>query len=109
MPFPQPLTDPAAQLIAARFRALAEPMRIKILDRLREGEATVQELADALETTRQNVSKHLGMLAREGVVERRKDGNFVHYRVSDDGIWQLCFLVCSGIERRLDDLQAAFV
>jgi DNA-binding transcriptional ArsR family regulator len=104
MPLPQPLTDAAAELIASRFRLMSEPMRVKILDRLREGELTVQELADAVGTTRQNVSKHLGVLAREGVVARRKDGNFSRYRVADEGIFELCRLVCGGIERRLGEL-----
>jgi DNA-binding transcriptional ArsR family regulator len=107
MSFPQPLTDDAADLIAERFRLLAEPMRVKLLDRLRAGEASVHELAIPLGTTPQNVSKHLGVLARGGVVGRRKDGNFVYYRVVDDGIWELCHLVCGSVERRLDALRAA--
>jgi DNA-binding transcriptional ArsR family regulator len=106
MPLPQPLTDAAAELIAARFRLLSEPMRVKILDRLRDGELTVQELAEAVGTTRQNVSKHLAVLAREGVVARRKDGNFSRYRVVDEGIFELCRLVCGGIERRLGELSS---
>jgi DNA-binding transcriptional ArsR family regulator len=106
MPLPQPLTDAAAELIASRFRLMSEPMRVKILDRLREGELTVQELAEAVGTTRQNVSKHLGVLAREGVVARRKDGNFSRYRVADEGIFELCRLVCGGIERRLGELSS---
>jgi DNA-binding transcriptional ArsR family regulator len=108
MSLPHPLTDDAAELIAERFRLLAEPMRVKLLDRLREGEASVHELAEPLDTTPQNVSKHLGVLARGGVVGRRKDGNFVYYRVVDDGIWELCTLVCGGVERRLDELRATF-
>jgi DNA-binding transcriptional ArsR family regulator len=105
MAFPHPLTDDAAALIAARFHLLAEPMRIKLLDRLRTGEATVQELAALLETTSQNVSKHLGVLAREGVVGRRKRGNFSYYEVIDLGIYELCELVCGSVERRLEMLQ----
>ena len=108
MSLPQPLTDDAAELIAERFRLLAEPMRVKLIDRLREGEASVHELAEPLVTTPQNVSKHLGVLARGGVVGRRKDGNFVYYRVVDEGIWELCQLVCGGVERRLDELRATF-
>jgi DNA-binding transcriptional ArsR family regulator len=105
MPLPQPLTQAAAELIAHRFRLLAEPMRVRLLDRLRDGEASVQQLAEGLGTTPQNVSKHLGVLAREGVVTRRKVGNFALYRVVDEGIWELCHLVCGGIERRLDALR----
>ena len=51
------------------------------------------------------MSKHLGVLAREGVVTRRKVGNFALYRVVDEGICELCHLVCGGIERRLDALR----
>jgi DNA-binding transcriptional ArsR family regulator len=105
MAFPHPLTDAAAELIAARFHLLAEPMRIKLLDRLRTGEATVQELSVLLETTSQNVSKHLGLLAREGVVGRRKRGNFSYYEVIDPGIYDLCELVCGSVERRVGLLQ----
>jgi DNA-binding transcriptional ArsR family regulator len=105
MSLPQPLTDAAAELIAHRFRLLAEPMRVKLLDRLRTGEATVHELAEGLGTTPQNVSKHLGLLARDGVVAKRKDGNYARYRVVDEGIWELCHLVCGGLERRLEALR----
>ena len=105
MAFPHPLTDDAAELIAARFHLLAEPMRIKLLDRLRTGEATVQELSVLLETTSQNVSKHLSLLAREGVVGRRKRGNFSYYEVTDLGIYEICELVCGSVERRLGRLQ----
>jgi ArsR family transcriptional regulator len=105
MPLPSPLTDEVADLIAHRFHLLAEPMRVKLLDRLRGGETSVQDLAAALGTTPQNVSKHLGVLAREGVVVRRKEGNFAYYRVADESIWALCHIVCGGIERRLDALR----
>ena len=105
MPLLHPVTPDVAQMIADRFRLLAEPMRIRILDRLRSGEANVHELAGLLGTTPQNVSKHLGVLAREGIVAKRKEGNFAYYRVADEGIWELCHLVCSGVERRLEALR----
>ena len=76
-------------------------MRIKLLDRLRVGEASVQDLAASVGTTQQNVSKHLGVLADAGVVARRKEGNFVFYRVVDDQIWELCDDVCGSVERQL--------
>jgi DNA-binding transcriptional ArsR family regulator len=74
-----PLPDDLVELIAERFRALSEPTRIKLLDRLREGEATVLELTELTGTTQQNVSKHLGVLQRAAIVARRKQGNFAHY------------------------------
>ena len=79
-----PLPDELVELIAERFRALAEPTRIKLLDRLREGEATVLELTALVGTTQQNVSKHLVLLQRAGIVARRKQGNFAYYRIADE-------------------------
>lgn len=106
MAFDGPISDDLAELIARRFHLLADPTRIKLLDRLRVGEASVQELALEVGTTQQNVSKHLRALAQGGVVDRRKQGNFAYYRVVDDGIWELCRLVCDSAERRLEELQA---
>ena len=106
MALPHPLPDELADLIARRFRLLGEPMRIKLLDRLRAGEASVQDLAAAVGTTQQNVSKHLGVLADAGVVARRKEGNFVYYRVVDDGVWALCNDVCGSVERQLAQVQS---
>jgi DNA-binding transcriptional ArsR family regulator len=100
-----PLSDELAELIARRFHLFAEPTRIKLLDRLRVGEASVQELAAQVGTTPQNISKHLRALADAGVVERRQEGNFAYYRVVDDGIWELCHLVCDSAERRLEELR----
>jgi DNA-binding transcriptional ArsR family regulator len=87
---------------------MGEPMRIKLLDRLRSDEATVQELTAAVGSTQQNVSKHLGVLADAGVVARRKEGNFVYYRVADPGIFELCEHVCGSLEREIDQLRAIF-
>jgi DNA-binding transcriptional ArsR family regulator len=73
-----PLPDDLVELIAERFRALAEPTRIRLLDRLRDGEVSVLELSDLVGTTQQNVSKHLVLLQRAGIVARRKEGNFAY-------------------------------
>ncbi len=67
-----PLPEPLIELVAQRFRVLGEPMRIKLLDQLREGEATVGELQQALGATQQNISKHLGILHSAGMVSRTK-------------------------------------
>jgi DNA-binding transcriptional ArsR family regulator len=106
MALPHPLPDELADLIARRFKLLGEPMRIKLLDRLRAGDSSVQELAAMVGTTQQNVSKHLGALADAGVVGRRKQGNYVYYSVVDDAIWQLCDDVCGSVERRLGELKS---
>jgi len=101
-----PLSEQLIELIAQRFRVLAEPMRIKLLDQLRGGDATVGELQDAIGATQQNVSKHLGILHSAGMVTRTKDGNHVRYSVADEGVFELCEQVCGGVRRTLDELDA---
>ena len=105
MAVPHPLPDDLVELIAERFRALSEPTRIKLLDRLREGEATVLELTELIGTTQQNVSKHLGVLQRAGIVARRKQGNFAYYRIVDEGVFDLCEAVCGSLQQRVESLR----
>ena len=100
-----PLPDDLVELIADRFRALAEPMRIKLLDRLREGEATVLDLTEFVGTTQQNVSKHLVLLQRAGLVARRKQGNFAYYAIADDSVFKLCEAVCGSLQDRFETLR----
>jgi DNA-binding transcriptional ArsR family regulator len=104
VPLPHPLPEPVVELIARRFRVMGEPMRIRILDHLRDGEATVHELTEALEASQQNISKHLGVLHDAGVVSRRKAGNNVHYAIADDSVLQLCEQVCGGLQRQFTEL-----
>jgi DNA-binding transcriptional ArsR family regulator len=103
--FVHPLPDPLIELIAGRFRVLADPMRIKILDRLRDGGATVKELTEVTGSSQQNVSKHLGVLHGAGMVTREKDGNFVRYVCADEGVFDLCEQVCGGLRRQLSALE----
>ena len=103
---PHPLPEPLLEVIAERFRVLGEPMRIRLLDALREAPATVQELQEATGASQQNVSKHLGVLLRAGIVSRRKEGNFSLYAIADEGVFELCEQVCGGLRRQLDELDA---
>jgi DNA-binding transcriptional ArsR family regulator len=106
MTLPHPLPDDLVELIARRFRAIGEPMRIRLLDRLRDGEATVGELSDALGAGQQNISKHLAVLADAGILGRRKDGNRVYYRIVDEGVLTLCEDVCGSLQQQLRSLSA---
>jgi DNA-binding transcriptional ArsR family regulator len=105
-PIPHPLPEPLIELVAHRFRVLGEPMRIKLLDQLRDGDATVSELQQALGGSQQNVSKHLGVLHTAGLVSRTKDGNHARYSIADAGVFELCEQVCGGLRRQLQDLEA---
>ena len=106
MTLPHPLPEPLVELIARRFRVIGEPMRIRLLDRLREGEATVQELTEALAASQQNVSKHLQVLLEAGIVGRRKQGNHAYYAVVDEGVFAMCEQVCGSLQRQLAELNA---
>jgi DNA-binding transcriptional ArsR family regulator len=103
---PHPLPEPLIELVAQRFRVLGEPMRIKLLDHLREGDATVGELQEALGASQQNISKHLGILLGAGMVTRTKQGNHSRYSISDPSVFELCDQVCGGVRRQLQDLEA---
>ena len=100
-----PLPDDLVELVAEHFRALSEPTRIKLLERLREREATVLELTELIGTTQQNVSKHLGVLQRSGIVARRKQGNFAYYRIIDEGVLSLCEMVCGSLQEQVESLR----
>ena len=105
-PIPHPLPEPLIELVAQRFRVLGEPMRIKLLDQLRDGATTVSELQEALGASQQNVSKHLGILHAAGMVSRTKHGNHTRYAVSDPSVFELCDQVCGGVRRQLQELDA---
>ncbi len=95
------------ELIAERFRVLGEPMRIRLLDALRDAPASVQQLQQATGASQQNVSKHLGVLLRSGLVSRRKEGIFSLYAIADEGVFALCEQVCGGMRSHVEDLNAA--
>ena len=103
---PHPIPEDLAELIARRFRAIGEPMRVRLLDQLRDAEASVNELAFELGASQQNVSKHLAVLADVGILGRRKDGNRVLYRIADEGVLGLCEQVCGSLQTHLSSLAA---
>jgi len=95
------------ELVAARFRALGDPSRLRLINILMQGEHSVQELVDASGLTQTNVSRHLALLRREGIVARYRDGNRAYYSIVDPNIEKLCSVVCGGLSDRLaGDLDA---
>jgi DNA-binding transcriptional ArsR family regulator len=91
------------RLVAERFKVLAEPARLEILNALRAGEMTVSELVDATGFGQANVSKHLRLLLAHGFVRRRKDGLFAYYTMADRHVFRLCDIMCGRLasEHRL--------
>ena len=104
MDIQHPLPDPLVELIAQRFRVIGEPMRIKLLDALRDGDATVNELVGRLAASQQNVSKHLGILHQAGIVSRTKQGTSVRYAIADETVFALCEQVCGGLRQQVAEL-----
>ncbi len=104
MTMPSPIPPELAELIAERFRVIGDPSRIRILDQLRAGELSVNEITKRLDTSQQNASKHLGVLHRAGIVARRKQGTSTLYVIADDSIYDLCEQVCGGLQDRLAEL-----
>ena len=96
------LTEPLMELVSERFRVLGEPMRIRLLNELRDGERTVGELREATGASQQNVSKYLVILLNAGMVARSKEGNLARYSIADDSVFELCEIVCGGVQRQVD-------
>ena len=92
------LTPELLELLADRFKALAEPARLSILNYLRAGEMSVGELVKKTGLGQANVSRHLHVLNTTGFVRRRKEGLFVYYELADKSVFELCDIMCSRIE-----------
>ena len=95
------LTPEALKLIASRFKLLADPMRLTILNQLEGGELSVNEIAEAVEASQPNVSKHLKILQEAGLLHRRQEGNTVFYSIADESVFQLCEVVCGSLQQHL--------
>ncbi len=101
MKAPRSLTDEGMELLARRFAVLGDPMRLKLLHALFEGEKSVNELVALSGTTQPNVSRHLQKLTHTGTISRRKQGTQVYYAIADQTLFKLCELVCNSLEKQL--------
>src|SRR5262249_484728 len=89
--------DEFLDLMAGKFRMLADPTRLAILRTLMQGERNVTQVVEETGRNQANVSKHLKMLAEAGLVGRRKDGWQGFYRLGDPPVEKVCKLVCETI------------
>src|SRR6185369_17686134 len=94
------LTEAMTEVVARRFRALGEPMRLRILQALEDGEKPVSGIVEILEASQPNISKHLKALCQEGLVNRRRDGLNICYRIADPMVFKLCELICRDAAER---------
>lgn len=86
--------------IAASFRALSEPTRLAILQELKGGPMTVNEIVEALGLSQANVSKQLSVLREAGFLNREQQGTSARYSIGDPMVMKLCNLVCEGLNKR---------
>jgi DNA-binding transcriptional ArsR family regulator len=96
------LTPELLTLVADRFKALGEPARLQLLQCLREGEQSVNELVEETGLGQANVSKHLQLLHSLGFVSRRKEGLFVYYALADRSVFRLCDIMCGRVEAQVE-------
>jgi DNA-binding transcriptional ArsR family regulator len=101
---PQSWSDPLIHLVTQRLALLGDPTRVRLLILLEEREQSVQELSDAVITTPQNVSRHLGILHRSGFVSRRREGTSVYYSLADYSACRLLEQVLEGVRGQIDEL-----
>ena len=102
-------TLPKEQLIegiASFLKALADPTRLRILHSLQGGERCVNDLLAELPCSQANVSKHLSLLRSAGIVEFRRQGVQIYYRIADPAVFAICGVVCGALQRSLDDRRA---
>jgi ArsR family transcriptional regulator len=92
------LSDAALTLIASRFRALAEPVRLRLLNTLMEGELTVGQLAEIAGTGQANVSKHLAVLKEARMIATRREGLSTWCSIADASVFQLCEIMCARLK-----------
>jgi DNA-binding transcriptional ArsR family regulator len=99
VPESQPLTesDEVFELAAETFKAMAAPMRLKIISALCNGEKNVSQLLDEIDTTQPNMSQHLNTLYQSGILGKRRDGVQIFYRIINDRVVTLCRAVCMQI------------
>ena len=103
-----PMSDDALELVARRFAVLAEPMRLRLIQLLFEGERNVNALVEATGGTQANISRHLQTLTQASLLSRRKEGLQVFYAIADPTIFKLCELVCGSLEKSLHKQAGVF-
>ncbi|MCK6683280.1 MAG: metalloregulator ArsR/SmtB family transcription factor [Thermoanaerobaculia bacterium] len=94
--------------VAEWMKSLADPTRLKILHTLKDGERCVNDILEKLGCSQANVSKHLAVLKHAGLVEARRDGVNIYYRIADPAVFVICETVCNSIERQAEARRLQF-
>jgi DNA-binding transcriptional ArsR family regulator len=92
----------AITLVAARFKVMGEPFRLRLMQALDHGERSIGELAVELASSQPNVSKHAKILHDAGLIARRQEGNTVFCSIADPSIYDLCEVVRSSLRGQIE-------
>jgi DNA-binding transcriptional ArsR family regulator len=99
-----PMNDPRVlQEVSGILKAMADPTRLRLLRQMMDGERTVSELVEACGTSQANVSKHLAVLRTARIVEGRREGLNVLYRICAPFVEAICSELCSALADRIGD------
>ena len=88
--------------VAELFSVLSTPIRLRIISAVCQGEKNVTQLLSEIDTTQPNMSQHLSMLYRSGVLAKRRDGTQMYYRLQSERVATLCRAVCTQVAIELD-------
>ena len=99
---PKSSQDQVFDSVAELFSVLSTPIRLKIISAVCQGEKNVSELLAEIDTTQPNMSQHLSMLYRSGVLAKRRDGTQMYYRLQSERVATLCRAVCTQVAIELD-------
>ena len=99
---PKSSKDQVFDSVAELFSVLSTPIRLKIISAVCQGEKNVSELLTEIDTTQPNMSQHLSMLYRSGVLAKRRDGTQMYYRLQSERVATLCRAVCTQVAIELD-------
>lgn len=95
----RPMSPVMLESVAARFKVLAEPARLQVLQALQRGPQHVSALMTLTGLNQANLSRHLQLLHAQGFVSRRRQGTFIHYAIADARVFALCDLMCEAVRR----------
>lgn len=96
------MTPEMLELVAQRFRLLSDPMRLRILHELQQGELSVSQLVEKTGASQPNISKHLASLKGLDMVKRRQEGNMAFFSIAAPYIFGLCDTVCNSMREEFE-------
>ena len=97
--------DGVFEAVATYFSMMSEPTRLKIITAICQEEKSVNQIVTELGATQTNISRHLGLMYRNGVITKRKEGNQVFYSISDSSMVEICRAVCTRIAGQIGEQQ----